>query len=455
MEQAAAQKFCGDPGLINPEIEGLDGSFDRVIREIPQSLIRAADDWALDPALSADPYTPLKDVRDRCGYVVRGQNSVFGGVPLSNNFGIDLAGTPHFIVLGIEEQDAIVKDTGRFRNEDAYGALGTAQGVAHGETVGSIPTVNDGEPHDFLRDFYDTFLNVNTMAVRSRRLIGPICEWLIERMVARLKRGDAACLVRDLALPLTYKAMSTMLGVPQDQLPTFVALGEKLFSAGVNLEEGAKAGDELFDFFFSEVEKRKRQPGKDALTYFVTAKKDDERVLNDAEAAITARFILPAGIETTWRGLALMLLQILAHRDQYDDVCQNPNLARRAVEEGLRYAPSGFVTPRLASEDMVVGDCEIPRGGHLTILQGITNRDPRRWENPDVFDIHRKFKSNRTFNTGVHSCAGQHLARLEMMTCLQLFAEHLPNLHLAIDPERVEIRGFQVRTPLHIPVRLK
>ena len=455
MPEAAAHSFGGDPGLINPDVEGLDGSFDQVIQEIPQSLIRAADDWALDPALSADPYPLLKGVRDRCGYVVRGENGVFGGVRLANNWGIDLASTPHFIVLGVEEQDAIVKDTEHFRNEDAYGALGAAQEVAHGETVGTIPTVNDGEPHDFLRDFYDTFLSVNTMAIRSRRLIGPICEWLIERMVARLKRGEAVCLVRDMALPLTYKAMSTMLGVAQDQLPTFVALGEKLFSAGVNVEEGAKAGDELFDFFFSEVEKRKREPGKDALTYFVTATTDDGRVLSDAEAANTARFILPAGIETTWRGLALMLLQILAHREQYDDVCQDPKLARRAVEEGLRYAPSGFVTPRLASADMVVAGYEIPKGGHLTILQGITNRDPRRWENPEVFDIHRKFKSNRTFNTGVHSCAGQHLARLEMMTCLQLFAEHLPNLHLAIDPEQVEIRGFQVRTPLHLPVCLK
>ena len=207
MQEAAVHDFGGDPGLINPDVEGLDGSFDRVIQEIPQSLIRAADDWALDPVLSADPYPLLKDIRDRCGYVVRGENGVFGGVPLSNTWGIDLAATPHFIVLGIEEQDAIVKDTERFRNEDAYGALGTAQEVAHGETVGTIPTINDGEPHDFLRDFYDTFLSVNTMAIRSRRLIGPICEWLIERMVTRLRRGEAVCLVRDMALPL--KPMET------------------------------------------------------------------------------------------------------------------------------------------------------------------------------------------------------------------------------------------------------
>ena len=453
--QEVVQKFDGDPSLIDPNIEGLDHTFDKIIQNIPQELIRAPDDFALDPALSENPLAILKDIRDRCGYVVQGENCAYGGIPLANSFGIDVSEVPHFIVLGVEEQDAIIGDLQHFQNEHAYGVLGAAQGFAHGEQKGTIPTINDGEPHDVLRDFYDTFLNQNTMALRSQRLIKPICEWLIERMVTRLKRGDDVCFIRDMALPLTYKAMSTMLGVPQEQLPTFVALGEKLFSAGINPEEGAKAGDDLYDYFYSEAEKRRKDPKKDAITYFVTAKKGNDRVLTDEEAAITARFVLPAGIETTWRGLALMMLEVLAHRDQYDDVCQDPKLARKAVEEGLRYAPSGFVVPRIASEDMVVAGCEIPKGGHITIFQGVTNRDPRRWENPDTFDIHRKFKSNRTFNLGIHSCAGQHLARLEMLTCLQMFVEQVPNLHLAIERERIEIRGLQVRTPLHIPVCLK
>ena len=455
MQATELQESLGDPGLIDPDIEGLDDSFDQVIKDIPQSLIRAPDDWALDPALSADPLSALKGVRDRCGYIVRGERGVYGGVDVGDNWGIDLDNTPHFIVLGVEEHDEIAKDPHGFQNEDAYGMLGEAQGTVYGQRVGTIPTIEDGDSHDHLRDFYDTFLNLNTMAIRSKRLIRPICEWLIERMQTRLKRGEAVCLVRDMALPLTYKAMSTMLGVPQDQLPKFVALGEKLFSAGINPEEGAKAGDELYEFFLAEAKSRKKNPKKDVITYFVNAKDNGKRRASDEEAAIAARFVLPAGIETTWRGLALMLLQMLAHKDQYDDLCQERRLARRAVEEGLRFAPSGFITPRLASRDMVVAGCEIPKGAHMTIFQGVTNRDPRRWDDPDVFDIHRKFIANRTFNSGVHSCAGQHLARLEMLTCLELFVEHLPNLHLAIEPERIEVRGLQVRTPLHIPVCLK
>lgn len=450
---SAIPGFEGDPDLIDPDVEDLDDSFDAIIRKIPQSLIAAGDDIFLDPALSLDPLTPLREIRDRCGYIVQGENGVFGGLQLPNNFGIDLS-TPHFAILGIEEQDTISKDDDTFVNKNAYGVLGDIQGMAYGETVGTIPTVEDGQVHDELRTLYDTFLNQRAMAKRSERLIKPIGEWLIDRMVAMLKRGEDVCLCRDLAIPLTYKATSAMLGVPQERLNEFVVLGDKLFSAGLRPEEGQKAGDELFSFFLSEVEKRKTDPKKDIVTYLATAKRDGRRVLSDEEAAITSRFILPAGIETTWRGLALLLLTLMSHRDQYEDVCQDPSLVRRAVEEGLRFAPSGFVTPRLATEDMELGGVPIPKGGHITVYQGITNRDPRRWENPDVFDIHRKFKSHRTFNSGVHSCPGQHLARLEMAACLELFVERLPNLQLAVDPAEIEVRGLQVRSPLRVPVRL-
>lgn len=447
-------KFDADPSLIDPEIEGLDDSFDQVISAIPSALIRAPDDFMLEPDWSADPLGKLQDIRDRCGYLIQGDRGVFGGVAVPNNFGIDTENVPHFIVMGVEEQDAITNDLENFQNENAYGLLGAAQGVAHGEQKGTIPANEDGESHDHLRDFYDTFLNQNTMALRSKRLIRPIGEWLIDRMLAKFENGEDVCFVRDMALPLTYKAMSTMLGVPQDQLPRFVSLGEKLFSAGVDPVQGAAAGDELYDFFLGEVNKRKDAPQRDIITYFVTARQGNERVLSDEEAAVSARFVLPGGIETTWRGLSLMMVSLLSHPDQYDDVCQDPKLARRAVEEGIRYSPSGYVLPRLAANDISLAGCDIPAGGHIMIFQGVCNRDPRRWENPDEFDIHRKFLMSRTFNTGIHACAGQHLARLEMLNCLEMFAERLPNIRLAVSPEEIQIHGLQVRSPLHIPLSL-
>ena len=446
--------FQGDVELTNPEVTGLDESFDKIIREIPESLIQSADDHTLVPEVSKDPLRFLQDIRDHCGYIVQGKNGRYGGVCLGNTFGVDFL-KPHFAVLGIEEQDAIVNDTESFINTDAYGVQSKAMHSAHGEYKGSIPTMTDGEEHDELRALYDTFLNQNTMAVRSQRLIRPICEWLIERMVSRLGQGEQVCLVRDLALPLTYKTMSTMLGVSPEHLAKFVSLGERLFSPGVDFESAMKAGDELFDFFYAQAQSRLEKPQRDTLTYLVSVTKNGERALTDSEAAIAARFILPGGIETTWRGLALIMASLLSHPEQYTDVCQDKRMIRRAVEEGFRYSPSGFVNPRLCVRDVEVAGVKIPGGAHITSFQGLTNRDPRRWEDPNTFNIHRKYLSHRTFNVGGHVCAGQHLARIKVLTCLELFVDLLPNLRLAVETDQIEYRGIAMRTPLHVPVRLQ
>lgn len=453
MSKAAIQGAQGASDDIIGEVGDLDESFDATIRAIPQSLISAPDDFAIEPELSLRPLPRLEEIRDRCGYIVQGQNGMFGGLPLPNNFGIDLS-QPHFAVLGVAEQDAISKDDEQFRNKHAYGALGDAQELAYGQVVGTIPTLVDSAEHDGLRAVYDTFLNQRTMTKRAEQIIEPVCTWLIDRVASMLERGEPVCLCRDFAVPLTYKAMGSMVGVPHNRLNELAKLGEQLFSAGVRPEEGLRAGDALYDFFLSEVEGRKECPGKDVLSFLVSSRNDRQCMTSDEEMAIAGRFLLPAGIETTWRGVALMLLSLLSHPDQYREVCQDPRLMRRAVEESLRYAPSGFITPRLATSDIEVSGIAIPKGSHITIYQGITNRDPRRWEEPNVFNIHREFKSHRTFNSGIHSCVGQHLARTEMLSSLRLFAQKLPRIELSVDPAEIEVRGLQVRTPLRIPVRL-
>lgn len=48
------------------------------------------------------------------------------------------------------------------------------------------------------------------------------------------------------------------------------------------------------------------------------------------------------------------------------------------------------------------------------MLYASANRDERKWEKPDLFDIQRRNVDHLGFGFGVHSCAGMHFARLEM-----------------------------------------
>lgn len=433
-----------DADVVKARPRQLDASFDTLIAAIPEGLVQAPDDFALEPSLSVDPYTPLLALRDREGFIVQGQDGVFGGLPLPNIFGHDRT-KPHFIVMGVEEMDRISMSPRAFVNAGAYGS--------HTDTLGEIPTLTDGRQHTALRGAYNEVLNHRAMQSRAETLVGPIAQYLLDRMERRFKEGEPVDIPRDLALPLTYKAMSTMIGVPQDRFAEFVRLGETLFTAPLQPDKGVKASEDLLEFYRAEAEKRKADPQPDMLSWLLQAEAGGRR-FTDLEAAQHARFLLPAGVETTWRQLALMFVALMSNPDQYDLVCEDPTLVEPAVEEVFRLLPSGFVTPRLAEQTMSIGGAEIAAGSSIVMLQGIANRDPRRWERPDSYDIRRPLKPHRNFNIGVHACAGQHLARLELHTVLNETARRFPGLKLACAPSDLEVRGFQVRTPMRVPVTL-
>jgi cytochrome P450 len=434
-----------DVDVIKARPKELDDSFAGLIEALPEGLVSAADDPFMDDALSRDPYTPLLELRSRCGHVVAGDNGLYGGtVRIPNSFARDLT-EPHYVILGVEELDAISLNPGAFINDGAYGS--------HAATLGRIPTLTDGQEHTELRTAYNQALNHRAMAERAETLVKPIVHYLLDRMEAKFARGEAVDIPRDLALPLTYKAMSTMIGVPQSRFTDFVRLGELLFTAPMRPKEGAQASEDLLNFYLEEAAKRKIEPQADMITWLQDADFKGRR-FTPVEVAQHARFLLPAGIETTWRQLALLFVAMLSHPEQYAEVVADPSLVPGALEETMRYFPSGFIIPRLCARTTTVGGVEIPAGATITMLEGIANRDPRRWENPEVFDIHRPLKTHRNFNIGVHNCAGQHLARLEMDTVLRGVTERFPTLKLACDPADLEIRGFQVRTPMRVPVAL-
>ena len=430
--------------VVRARPKQLDSSFNDLIEAIPPGLVQAGDDFALDPTLSRDPYTPLLALRDRAGYVIQGVGGVYDGLALPNSFGHDLS-RPHFVVTGIEELETISMSPKAFVNSGAYGS--------HADTLGQIPTLTDGREHTALRGVYNQVLNHRAMQARAETLIGPIAEFLLDRMERKFARGDIVDIPRDLALPLTYKAMSTMIGVPQERFAEFVRMGETLFTAPLQPDKGVQASADLLEFYRAEASKRAKDPQADMLSWLLQATAAG-KPFTEVEAAAHARFLLPAGVETTWRQLSLMFVALLSHQVQYELIVSDQQLVEPAVEEVFRFVPSGFVIPRLAAQTKMIGGVEIEAGASVVMFEGIANRDPRRWENPNVFDIRRPFQQHRNFNIGVHACAGQHLARLELHTVLRETAKRFPGLRLACNPSDLEIRGFQARTPMAVPVTL-
>jgi cytochrome P450 len=94
----------------------------------------------------------------------------------------------------------------------------------------------------------------------------------------------------------------------------------------------------------------------------------------------------------------------------------------------------------------------VPGGSEVFVLLAAGNRDPRRFERPDVFDPARPNNTSLSFGAGAHFCIGQALARMEAQVAFPLLLERFPDIAPAGVPvrkDRITLRGYA-----SMPVRL-
>lgn len=203
------------------------------------------------------------------------------------------------------------------------------------------------------------------------------------------------------------------------------------------------------------IAERRSAPQDDLITQLVQAEIDEDgekQLLADDDIYAFARLILTAGSGTTWRQLGILLVALLKDPALLDAVRADRNLLRAAVEEAVRWEPTDPIFRRLAAKDVDLFGVEIPAGSVVEMCLGAANRDPSRWEDPERFDPYRVLKSHVGFAGGPHVCLGQHVARAEMMTALDVVLDRLPGLRLDPDVSNVRIIGLEHRGPNAIPV---
>ena len=137
---------------------------------------------------------------------------------------------------------------------------------------------------------------------------------------------------------------------------------------------------------------------------------------------------------------------------QWSVLRENPNLIRGAFEEVLRFEAPVQSFFRTTTRDVEVGGVRLADGQKVLLLFAAANRDPRRWDNPDTFDVTRRAAGHMTFGTGIHGCVGQAVARLETEAILAALAKRVASFELTGEPERRlnnTLRGFD-RMPLRV-----
>ncbi len=267
-------------------------------------------------------------------------------------------------------------------------------------------------------------------------LEGEITE-TVHALIDALEGKPEADLVDGFAHPLPLTTIRKLLNIPQSDEARFRGWVSTIVSASGMVEPSPAAGkafQELSGYLAEIANGRRGKPGDDMLTGLVN---DDgpEGKLPDASIGPMAGLLLIAGHETTVNLIANGILTLLRHPEEITFMRDDPGRAVRIVEELLRFEPPvQFIQSRVALSDVELGGVNIPAGSTIVLVLAAANRDPTRFDRAECFDPDRGDNQHLGFGSGVHSCFGAPLARLEAQVALRLIFERLIKPRLAAVP---------------------
>jgi cytochrome P450 len=303
----------------------------------------------------------------------------------------------------------------------------------------SDPPAHDRRRHPVARAFTPAkmaALEAQVADLAARRLDG-----LAPRRVADL--------LADFAYPFTVDVICEVLGVPADdrwRFPAWAAALARVLDAvpdGAALNAADRAAGQIRDYLRAQLDAfSPDQPG--LLGHLAATRRSGE--LSDDEAVANAALLLVAGHETTANLIANGLHALLTHPDQWALFRSGRADATGAVEELLRYCGPVQLVSRVAVEPLSVEGVEIPAGAPVGVVLAAANRDPEAFTDPDGLLLDRDPNPHLAFSSGIHSCLGAHLARLETRCALTELGRRLPGLRLAGVPsprDTLTIMGYQ------------
>jgi cytochrome P450 len=192
------------------------------------------------------------------------------------------------------------------------------------------------------------------------------------------------------------------------------------------------------------MEARRARPADDLVSGLAAAVTAGQ--ISDQEAVAAGILLLNAGHEATVNASGNGLLALLNTPGQWQMLRDNPALVRSAVEEMLRYDTPLQLFHRWVMEDVEYKGITFRAGERISLLYGAANRDPKKFDHPEQFDITRAENGHITFGSGIHYCLGAPLARLELTVTLQMLLELFPNIVVEGQPEFMPsfvIRGLK------------
>jgi cytochrome P450 len=312
----------------------------------------------------------------------------------------------------------------------------------------------EGSEQQWIRAITEVPFRPRDVEERTQGMIPRLAGELLDGVV---ERGEAD-LFRAYADPMSVRSLCFMLGLHSVPWPNILAWNEGLMPGLANFEgDPAKqapadeAAAALHAAIGEVLDRLADDPDGSVLSWMLHHEEDGRRMSREQIVANTT-LMLSGGLQEPRDVIALTLWALLSNRSQFEEVRADRSLVKAAVEETLRWAgPVGTAT-RQTTRDVSLAGVDLEQGSLIGAVLSSANRDPRRWTDPDTFDIHRKEGAHLAFSGGTHFCLGAWFGRHLARVTLDLALDRLPDLEL--DPARpVTLSGWEFRAPDSLWVR--
>lgn len=325
---------------------------------------------------------------------------------------------PHdtWVVGRYENVREVLKDTDTFSS-----AAGVALTPAINEITRGTTLASDPPEHDKLRSVVASSLTPRALGERKPGIVAQA-----QRLVADVVERGEFDAVTDLAQLLPLSVVPDFIGLPQDGRERLLDWASAVFNAiGPPNERSVRslpAMAELGEYAGKLAASGDLAEG--SLGAGVLAAAADGRIPAGQCPALFLDYLGPA-LDTTISAIGSAIHLFAEHPDQWDKVREDPKLIPNAFNEVVRLETPirGFC--RQTTRPTVVGGVEIGAGERVLVLYASANRDERKWQDPEMFDVTRRAGDHVGFGYGVHGCAGQGLARIEAQAVLEALAQRV------------------------------
>jgi len=300
-----------------------------------------------------------------------------------------------------------------------------------------IPESLDPPEHRPYRQLLRPYFESNAIEPLEPR----IREWADQLIDAVAESGQCE-FIDQLGSRFPVSVFMELFGFPLDQFDFFRGTVVEYFNAQIDETRRTELSMQIIGTLAQLFEERRADPKDDLASKLVQVDFEGRKLEQDELISIGFLMFL-AGLDTVVNALAFGMRHLAEDDALQSKIIAEPKLIPRMVDELMRRYT--FVsTPRYITEDTEIDGTTVYAGDSVLVPLHMVGWDDNLTDCPAEVQLDRPHCRHAGFGSGIHTCLGIHLARLEMVVFYETWVKKVGRFQLAPKQE-LRFRGGSVQ----------